>query len=74
MRYSKLPSRFLFASLLSGAVAITTPVVASAAPATPLQSVHVPRVEGVQTVRYYRHHWYSHRWYSHHRRGDWRYG
>jgi hypothetical protein len=74
MRYSKLPSKSLLAALLMGAVVLTMPVVASAAPATPLQSAHVARAESVQTVRYYRHHWYSHRWYAHHHREYWHYG
>jgi hypothetical protein len=69
MRYPKLPSRLFLAALLSGGAALTIPVVASAAPATLLQSVHVSRDQSVLNAGY---HWRHRRW--HHRRRGGHYG
>jgi hypothetical protein len=82
MRYSPLPvllSRLLHAASFSGAMMLTIPIIASAAPSTPLLATHLVRAESIQKSGYYWHHRYQHhrRWhhrYSHYGRSGWHYG
>jgi hypothetical protein len=69
---------FTLAALLAGAMVLAIPVVASAAPSTPLLSTHVVRAESLQNPGYYsyhrkRHHRHRHHRYSRYVRSGWRY-
>jgi hypothetical protein len=63
-------SKFIVLVLAAAAITVGIPVVASAAPSTPLLSAHVQQTESIQKADYYwnHRHWHHRRWDQRHRR------